>query len=137
MALPVPRHLWWQILCVLFAWSSSANAWVETAVRGHEARVEVHKDGQAIGRHELLLKVRGGPMQALEVNGIGTGIEPLPDAIVRRAMEGSAGAWPLTVSSTEDGAVRLKINAERGIRGGSYLFQFAYRVDLRSEEHIR
>lgn len=110
--------------------SQSAEAWVETAVRGHEARIEVAEDGQAIVRHRLILKVRGGPMKFLEIGGMGTSIEPLPEASVRRAVEGSQSRWPLTVSSLEDGSVRLGIGAERGIRGGSYAFSFAYSLDL-------
>ena len=41
--------------------------------------------------------------------------------------------WPLLVSSLEDGSLRLGIGAERGIRGGSYLFSFAYTLNLRDQ----
>jgi hypothetical protein len=126
----------WLVLSVILLAPASAAAWVETAVRGHEVRVEIAADGKAVIRHELLLKVRGGPMKFLEVAGIGTQIEPLPDAIVRRAVEGSHGAWPLTVSSMEEGSLRLGITAERGIRGGSYLFRFSYSTDLRETSRI-
>lgn len=118
------------ILLLSLLSSRAAEAWVETAVRGHEARVEVAADGSAIVRHRLLLKVRGGPMKFLEIGGMGTAIEPLPEASVRRAVEGSQASWPLTVSSLEDGSLRLGIGAERGIRGGSYAFSFAYSLDL-------
>src|SRR5690606_24315910 len=91
----------------------------------------VKSDGRAIVRHELVLKVRGGPMKALEVSGVGTISDTLPDAVVRRAVDGSAAAWPLSVSSQEDGSLRLGIGADRGIRGGTYLFSFAYGIDLR------
>lgn len=124
------------VLPVILFLPTSARAWVETAVRGHEVRVEVAADGKSVIRHELLLKIRGGPMKSLEVAGIGTDIEPLPDAIVKRAVEGSHGAWPLTVSSMEGGSLRLGIGADRGIRGGSYLFQFAYSMDLRETSRI-
>jgi hypothetical protein len=107
-----------------------ASAWIETSVRSHQARVEVAKDGRALVRHELVLKVRGGPMKFLEIAGIGTEIEALPDAVVRSATEGSASKWPLSIGSLEDGGLRLKIGADRGIRGGSYLFDFAYKIDL-------
>lgn len=125
---------------VLFAlvslFSQPAQAWVETAVRSHEARVEVERDGTAVVRHELVLRIRGGPMKSLEIGGVGTIGDPLPDAVVRRAIEGSSSAWPLTVSSLEDGSLRLGIGAQRGIRGGSYLFAFAYEIDLKSLQRI-
>jgi len=130
MSLRAPFYSAFLVFLSLLFLTSSAGAWVETAVRSHEARVEVAPDGTALVRHELVLKVRGGPMKSLEIGGMGTAIEPLPDASVRRAVEGSASAWPLTVSSLEDGSVRLRIGAERGIRGGSYLFSFAYSIDL-------
>lgn len=116
------------LVCSL--WSVSAWSWIETAVRAHSARIEVFEDGSAVVHQDLTLKVRGGPMKSLEVGGIGTKIEPLADAKIRRAVEGSTGQWPLSLSSMEDGALRLKIGAERGIRGGTYVFSFAYRMDL-------
>lgn len=118
------------VLLALFLFPHEAHAWVETNIRSHQARIEVNRDGSAIVRHELLIKLRGGPTKAIEVGGVGNSIVPLPDALVRRAAEGSASKWPLTVSSLEDGSVRLKILNERGIRGGSYLFSFAYSIDL-------
>lgn len=69
-------------------------------------------------------------MKSLEIDGIGTDVEPLPDAMVRRGTEGSQGVWPLTTSLMEEGGLRLAIGADRGIRGGSYLFRFAYSTDL-------
>ena len=124
------------VFLILLALTGTAQAWVETAVRSHEARVEVARDGTAVVRHQLVLKVRGGPMKSLEIGGMGTDIEPLPDASVRRAENGSAGMWPLLVSSLEDGSLRLGIGAERGIRGGSYLFSFAYSLSLRDQGWI-
>ncbi len=103
-------------------------------MRGHSARVEVARDGSAVVRHELQLKIRGGPMKSLEMSGIGTDIEALPDAYVRRAAQGSAGRWPVHLSSMEDGALRLKISAERGLRGGNYVFVFGYQTSLQNKE---
>ncbi len=131
MSVRAPRCLFWAVFALILIAPRGARAWVETAVRSYEARVEVARDGTAIVRHELVLKVRGGPMKSLEIDGVGAIGDPLPDAIVRRAVQGSAGAWPLTISSLEDGGLRLRIGAERGIRGGSYQFSFAYRLDLK------
>lgn len=122
-------------LCVFF-WLGSASAWIETQVRGHSARIEVDEQGLAIVRHELLLKVRGGPMKFLEISGIGTDIQPLPDAYVRSSEEGAGGRWPIHIASMEDGAVRLGISSERGLRGGNYLFSFAYQMPLLSPKTL-
>ena len=112
-------------------WLAPAQAWIETQVRGHAARVEVAQDGSVTVRHELRLKVRGGPMKTLEISGVGTNIEPLPDAVVRRAEEGSDVRFPVHVAAMEDGAIRLGVSADHGLRGGNYLFSFAYTVPLR------
>lgn len=123
--------LLWAVLALTLLAPRAAGAWVETIVRSHEARVEVNRDGHAIVRHDLVLKLRGGPMKSLEIGGIGVIGEALPDARVRTAVQGSSGAWPLSLASMEDGSLRLRIGAERGLRGGSYQFSFAYHVDLK------
>lgn len=137
MSARAPGLLCWLAFSILLLWPSAAEAWVETMVFGHHARVEVERDGHAIVRHELLIKLRGGPMKVLEVGGIGTGIEPIPDAMVRRAQEGSSGAWPLSLAVMEDGGLRLNISADQGIRGGSYLFEFAYHTSLLDAQQVR
>ncbi len=121
---------------LVFFWIDPAFAWIETQVRGHGARIEVENDGRAIVRHELSLKLRGGPMKTLEISGIGTEIELLPDAHVRSANRGSAGRWPVHLSSMEDGALRLKIVSDRGLRGGNYIFSFAYEMSLLDSKKI-
>lgn len=110
-------------------WQNHADAWIESQVKGHSARIEVGRDGDWIISHELVLKLRGGPMKTLEIAGIGSDIQPLPNAVVRRAEDGSAGVWPVHLSSMEDGALRLGISAERGLRGGTYVFSFGYRAE--------
>lgn len=123
--------LLWAVFALVLMTPRGALGWVETIVRSHEARVEVHPDGGAVVRHDLVLKVRGGPMKSIEIGGIGTIGDPLPDAGVRSAVQGSSGAWPLAISSLEDGSLRLRIGAERGLRGGTYQFTFGYHVDLK------
>lgn len=120
----------WAIFAGILFWASAASAWIETIVRSHEVRILVERDGRATVRHDLVLKVRGGPMKVLEIDGIGSAVEPLPDATLRRALRGSASQWPLDVAAQEDGRLRLGIGAPRGIRGGSYRFDFAYEQQL-------
>lgn len=120
------------VIALWTLWQAPAPAWIETQVKGHSARVEVSPDGSLLVNHELILKVRGGPMKTVEIAGIGTELEALPDAFVRRAEDGSAGRWPLHLSSMEDGAMRLGIGIDRGLRGGNYVFSFGYRVTSRN-----
>lgn len=107
-----------------------ASAWIETAVRSHGTSIRVEADGMAEVRHELVLRIRGSKMTALELAGVGESLELLPDATVRRARQGSASLWPLALSSTEAGDLRLTIQSDRGIGGGTYLFEFGYKLNL-------
>lgn len=125
------KHLRWLLLSLLISWSSAAFGWVETVVRSHQARVIVARDGSAEVRHELVVKLRGGPLESLDVAGLGVAIEPLSDASVSRADQGTALISPLQITPTGDGGLRLGILMERGLRGGSYLFRFAYELSLR------
>ncbi len=127
------RSAWLAALLLVALCPSSARAWIETSVRGHHTVVTVSKDGSADVRQELVLKIRGGPVKSLEVAGIGSDIEPLEDGTVRRALNGSSSVWPLRVEPTEDGAVKLLIGADRGLRGGVYRFEFGYRIDARGQ----
>ncbi len=137
MAPRAPAVFGWLVFSVLVFISGPAFSWVETAVKSHEARVEVAEDGTALVRHQLVLKVRGGPMKSLELSGITGTVTPLPDANVRVAVEGSHSQWPLKVALQEDGSFHLRILAERGLRGGSYLFSFAYSLDLEEQGFVQ
>lgn len=129
------RSLWARLfgalafaLCCLAG--RSAHAWVETDILGHQATVIADKDGHAEVRHQLLLRLRGGPLESLDIEGIGPTEETLTDAIVRRAQGGTESTWPLGVEPREDGSVHLRIDAEKGLRGGTYQFEFSYRISL-------
>lgn len=117
-------------LCVVGLWGRPAAAWIETEIRGYQATVLVPPAGRAEVRHELLLRVRGGPLQSLEIEGVGSELELLGDATVRSATSGAV--WPLELEAGDDGKLILRIGAERGLRGGVYRFDFGYRVDLLS-----
>lgn len=128
----------WLALVLLFSpGPAAAGAWVETTVAQHVTRLSLEladdrtSDGVVVVRHQLTLKVRGGPIQHLDVPGMPTGIEILPDAALRRAESGQPLLYPLEVQSTDEGTLRLVIQSERGIRGGTYVFDFGFRGSLR------
>ncbi len=130
-----PRSLWARLfaglafaLCCLVG--RPAQAWVETDILGHQATVIADKNGQAEVRHQLLIKLRGGPLESIDVEGVGQTPEALTDAIVRRTQGGTESTWPLGVEPREDGSLHLRIDAEKGLRGGIYQFEFAYRISL-------
>lgn len=130
-------RLWLGLLALLGAGPASAAAWVETSFVAHETRLTLEvpevrsADGVVVVRHRLTVKVRGGPIQHLDVPGMPTGIELLPDAGLRRAEAGQPLLYPLEVQSTDEGTLRLRIQSERGIRGGTYVFDFGFRGSLR------
>lgn len=125
---PLHRLVLAVALCVVGLWVRPAAAWIETEIRGHQATVVVLPEGRAEVRHELLLRLRGGPLQSLEIEGVGSELELLGDATVRSATNGAL--WPLLLEAADDGRLLLRIGAERGLRGGVYRFDFGYRIDL-------
>jgi hypothetical protein len=120
------------VLATLLSWCSLASAWVETSVRSHVVTVDVDRKGQAVVSHELMLRVRGGPLRDYRIDGVDSDAEPLPDATVSRAESGNAGAAPvpLLLERQDDGALRLAIDHDKGLRRGQYLLRFSYRSDL-------
>lgn len=119
------------VLCFLWTWAKPAAAWIETEVRGYQATVTVPAGGPAEARHELLLKVRGGPLQSLEIEGVGSELELLGDGTVRSATNSALPLWPLDLEVSEAGNLTLRIGVERGLRSGVYRFEFGYRFDAR------
>jgi len=77
-------------------------------------------------------------MTQLELDGISTDAEPLPDAAVAPATSGPAGEvlFPLLLSKGEDGVLRVEVDAKKGLRPGTYLFKFRYRTQLFAENKI-
>jgi hypothetical protein len=106
--------------------SGTAWGWVETHVLSHRAVVRVGSDGSATVEQELRLKIRGGPVQFYDIPGVSGPIEPLPDARIQ--FVGSGSLWPLELKPAEDGTLRLVIGHEKGVRGGTYLATFSYKV---------
>jgi hypothetical protein len=110
----------------LVFWVEPCPAWQEILIQGDHVSVQLERDGVATIRHELIVKIRGGPVPSIELAGLRADIEVLPEARVRLARATHA-SWPLEISVRPDGNATLKIVAERGLRGGTYLFGFSYR----------
>lgn len=117
------------IALALFCWAGPACAWIEQSVVGHETRLEVQDRGWVEVRHQLVLALRGGPLEVLEIEGIGEDVELLPDAKVTRVTQANAAGIPLRLAQTEGGALRIEVLGGHGLRGGTYRFDFAYRLD--------
>jgi hypothetical protein len=122
------RHPWllaWALLLV----AAPARAWVETAVESDVATVDVARDGNATVRHELLLRIRGGPLRQYALEGVDTDAEPLPDATVTTVASGSdAAPIPLRLERLDDSSLRIEVDHPKGLRRGTYLFAFGYRT---------
>ncbi|HSC86012.1 MAG TPA: hypothetical protein VLC09_02030 [Polyangiaceae bacterium] len=134
--MPVSRHARRSLLRLALTLAlfvpTVASAWVETTVRSHHARVIVGPDAKGEVRQELVIKLRGGPLPALELDGFAQGMEVLPDASVSRVEQGATGLLAaLTPTPSPAGGLRLDIALDRGLRGGNYLFQFGHGVSFR------
>ncbi len=120
------------ILAVLLAlaWARPAHAWVEASVESQVVTVELDRQGKAQVTHELLVNVRGGPLESYTLNGVDSDAEPLPDAKVIDTRSGDATGIPLLATRLEDGSLKLSVTEGIGLSRGSYLFRFAYHTDL-------
>ncbi|MBN2191803.1 MAG: hypothetical protein JW751_03215 [Polyangiaceae bacterium] len=117
-----------------------ALAWVETSVQSDSVYVDVTRQGTATIRHEMVVRVRGGPLRGIELAGVDGDADPLPDSTVVETVAGrSAASLPVILQRRDDGTLALEIDSEKGVRRGTYLFRFAYRTDLRGRDliHVR
>ena len=121
----------WFVFGALLAWPAVAHAWVETTLKSDNVWLEVDSSGMAKVRHEMLVRVRGGPLKEFVVDGVDADASPLPDASVVRAKSGAGAGHPIPVVPELDGTVlRLVINAKKGISRGTFLFRFSYETNL-------
>ncbi len=115
-----------------------ARAWVETSIQSDAVNLDVERDGSATVRHDLVLRVRGGPLRDLELAGVDSDAEPIADATVVASAAGSAPApLPVILHLGDDGTLRLEIDDDNGIRRGTYRFRFGYRTNLMRRGLIR
>lgn len=116
--------------------TAPAWAWVETQIRAYGATVDVEGDGQAVVTSELVLSVRGGPLKRIEIPGVDSDAEPLPDATVTPTVQGAASI-PLLVERRDDGVLMLEVDQGRGLKTGRYAFAYRYRTQLRERGLIQ
>ena len=134
------RHVW-AATCLLVATLAPrwAKAWVETATESHAVTLDVGRDGSATVSHEIVVRVKGGPLAAIELDGVDADAAPLPDATVG-ATEGGANAvqpLPLLLEKRDDGTLRAEVDHPKGVSRGKYVFKLGYRTRLAERGSIR
>ncbi len=120
------------VAAALLLWPGVAAAWVETQLRSDVVTVDVEPSGAALVSHELLMRIRGGPLKSWELSGVDGDAIPLPNATVSEVASNGAPAAPipLLLERRDDGSLRIEIDREKGLRRGTYLFKLSYRTDL-------
>lgn len=131
------RHLATSLAAAVVLTSSAAWGWVEATVESDVITLDVERSGQATVSHEIMMRVKGGPLTAFELEGVDADAAPLPDAVVATATAGAAAPLPLLLQKREDGGLRVEIDSAKGIRRGTYLFKFGYRTRLVERELIK
>lgn len=135
-----PHHRSWclALLVALVALlpARPAAAWLETRVTSDSVDLALDRDGAAVVTHDLLLRVRGGPLKDFVIEGVDGDAEPLPDATVTRARSGRAAGLPIPLTlSVEEGALRAHVGYKKGLRTGTYRLKLGYRADLSGRIH--
>jgi hypothetical protein len=123
------------VLTCLFV-SSTAFGWVEATVLSDAVTLDVEPSGQATVAHELVMRVRGGPLKGTELAGIDFDAEPLDEATVSPASGGSRESKPLLLSRGDDDTLRIEVGDDKGLRNGTYVFNFRYKTQLRQKSRI-
>lgn len=127
-----------QLWClVLFAFATAwlvpraARAWIETSIRSDAVVLDIGPDGRTEVHHELVMRIKGGPLKGFELPGVDSDAQPLPNATVSPVNGASASdVDPLLLELRDDGTLRVDIDNPKGLRRGTYLFKFSYRTDL-------
>lgn len=127
------RHLLtWALALAGLVLATPAQAWVQKTVESDVVTLDVARDGSAVVSHELVLKVRGGPLKGFDIAGVDSDAQPMPNASVAPAESGPGGATPipLLLDKRDDDSLRVEVDNKKGLRRGSYLFKLGYRTNL-------
>lgn len=135
-----PRALAALFVATLVAgWPLRAMAWVEAALAAHSATVALDAAGKARVTHDILLRVRGGPLDQFDIPGVDLDAAPDGEATATpvREREGNEGAEEdagapsvLRAEVRPGGTLRLIAREKPGLRRGSYRVRVSYRTDL-------
>jgi hypothetical protein len=124
------------LLCVLVGlWLAPhpALAWLDLRVVSDVATVEVSTDGASRVRHEMVLRVRGGPLRSFTLDGIDGDATPVPGATIVLAKSGRAAGIPSALRLQRDQELlTIDVVFEKGLPTGTYLVDFGYTTDLRA-----
>ncbi len=122
------------LLCLVLlslCWPTAAQAWIETSIRSDVVVLDIAPDGRTEVHHELVMRVRGGPLKGFELPGVDADADPLPSATVSPVNGATArDIYPLLLERRDDGTLRIDVDHEKGLRRGTYLFKFSYRTNL-------
>jgi hypothetical protein len=141
-----PALVAFALVLALFGLPRRALAWVDFKVTGDDVRLDIKKDGAARVEHKIALRISGGPLRSIDLRGVDPDAVPEPDAYVVPADEASvnslASAVPITTEllpppsrAPADGSpalsvLRVRFDADKGLRQGHYVVFLRYRTDL-------
>ena len=140
------------VLALLALAPQARAAWVEVHVAGDDVRLSLDRAGGARVEHKATLKVSGGPLRALDIQGVDPDAAPEADAYVvplKDAQANSlASAAPVALEllpsderPREDGTKRppvLRVRFDgKGLGRGVYVLFFRYRTHLGQRGLIR
>ncbi|WP_437828438.1 hypothetical protein [Sorangium sp. So ce1153] len=130
---------------VTIAFALPARAWVEVHVAGDDVRLAIDRAGAATVEHKVTLKVSGGPLRALDIQGVDPDaqLDQGSYAVPLKAAEASslASATPVEIEllppdvrPRADGTLRppaLRARFDgKGLSRGVFVLFFRYRTDL-------
>lgn len=131
----------WLFVCLVAVCSLSARqalAWVETSVRSSVTTIAITETGSASVTHEWLLRVKGGPLRGIVVDGVDSDAKLIEGATIVRASSGQVAGVPIPLTGERDEqALRLEVAYNKGLPAGSYLLRFTYATNLLDRGLIR
>jgi hypothetical protein len=131
----------WLFVCLVAIYSlnaRSALAWVETSVRSSVTTVAIAETGSATVTHEWLVRVKGGPLRDIVVDGVDSDAELVDGATIVRASSGQVAGVPIPLTGQrEEQALHLEVAYNKGLPAGSYLLRFTYGTNLLERGLIR
>lgn len=132
-------------LALLFT-PGRAHAWADATVRSASARVTIDERAHAHVAIDATVRVDGGWLEALELDGLDTGLvlDPLDPVTMVRAPQpdaadlvGARAPEPLDprVTLRDDGVVVLSFTRRHAPRRGDYVVHLAYDAELAASAH--